>query len=74
MNEISADGVTGTLLYDPRISTYFFRVRTGDTYTDYALRVEDIRVTIRAQHLSLYKDYPEPGQNILAWSSNYLNG
>lgn len=57
LQEVSAEGVTGFLLYNPFSKEYFFRVYNEadrSEFTDYRLAAEDIEVEIKGNFLSLY--------------------
>jgi hypothetical protein len=71
MTEQPAEGVQGFLLYDPRTKKHFFRVyeQNKQSYQDYELCIEDLRITINAKSASLFKDNVK---SFVGWSSKYL--
>ena len=54
MQEKSAQGVRGHILYHPFRCTHFFRVYHDEGFTDYEIVAEDIEVTIEDGSISLY--------------------
>lgn len=74
INEKSAQGIKGYILYSPFKQSgggYFFRIYRDDGhFTDYDIRSEEIEVELKGDWISLYES--EDGENYLDWSSKAL--
>lgn len=71
--ETPAKGVKGSLLWNPWTERHFFRVydKKNKTYTDYAIRVEDLEMEIQSNIVSIYAGTTlRPA--CIDWSTKYL--
>jgi hypothetical protein len=57
LQEVTAEGVIGFLIYNPFSKEYFFRVYNESDrteFTDYRLAADEIEIEIKCKRLSLY--------------------